>query len=465
MPFDPAEASSHAIRRDEPSVGVTGDALHAHCRALFAVCRSITGPGVRATLGYIAERIPLAIREVPSGTPVLDWAVPQEWTPRSAWIRRLDGETVVDFSRHSLHLLQYSKAVDRVVPVEELQRHLHSLPEQPDLIPYRTAYYNETWGFCLPHRLRESLRDPFYRVHIDADLAPGALSYGECVLPGERAEEVLISVHCCHPSLANDNLSGLSLALELARALAGRERRFTWRFLFIPGTIGSLAWLAANRDKVERIRHGLVLSCLGDGGSFHYKASRRGDAAIDRIAAHVLKHEDAGNRVLPFIPYGYDERQYCSPGFDLPVGCLMRSPNGTFPEYHTSADNLDFVRPEHLARSYAALERIASVIEGDALLRSTAPYGEPQLGRRGLYAAIGGTGPGGTERGFDQMTLLWVLNLADGRHTLLDMAERAGQPFAAVRAAADAATAAGLLVPAIAASGFPESVLMRDAAE
>jgi aminopeptidase-like protein len=448
LPLDEAEASGRGTRGGESSPGATGEALHAHCRALFGICRSITGPGLRATLGYLAERIPMAIREVPSGTPVLDWTVPQEWTPRGAWIRRLDGETVVDFSRHSLHLLQYSKAVDRVVSNEELQRHLHSLPEQPDLIPYRTAYYSETWGFCLPHRLRESLRDASYRVRIDADLAPGALSYGECVLPGESADEVLISVHCCHPSLANDNLSGLSLALELARALAGRKRRFTWRFLFIPGTIGSLAWLAANRDGVGRIRHGLVLSCLGDGGAFHYKASRRGNVAIDRIAAHVLRHEDAGNKLLPFIPYGYDERQYCSPGFDLPVGCLMRSPNGTFPEYHTSADDLDFVRPEHLARSYAALERIAAVIEGDALLRSTAPYGEPQLGRRGLYAAIGGTGPGGTERGFDQMTLLWVLNLADGRHTLLDMAERAGQPFAAVRAAADAAAAAGLLVPA-----------------
>ncbi len=428
---------------------MTGEALHAHCRALFPICRSITGPGLRATLGYVAERIPLSMREVPSGTPALDWTVPREWTPRSASIRRMDGETVVDFARHSLHLLQYSQAVDRVVPVEELQRHLHSLPDRPDLIPYRTAYYSETWGFCVPHRLREGLRDSSYRVRIDADLAPGALSYGECALPGELADEVLISVHCCHPSLANDNLSGLSVALELARALAARpRRRFTWRFLFIPGTIGSLAWLAANRGAAERIRHGLVLSCLGDGGAFHYKASRRGDAAIDRIAAHVLRHEDPGNQLLSFTPYGYDERQYCSPGFDLPVGCLMRSPNGTFPEYHTSADNLDFVRPEHLARSYAALERIAEVIEGDALLRSTAPFGEPQLGRRGLYAPIGGTGPSGTGRGFDQMTLLWVLNLADGRHTLLDMAERADRPFAEIRAAADAAIAAGLLVPA-----------------
>lgn len=448
MPLDRAQAPEGSTRRDQSPTDAMGEALHGHCRALFAVCRSITGPGLRTTLGYIADRIPLTLREVPSGTPVLDWAVPREWTPRRAWIRRLDGGTVVDFADHSLHLLQYSKAVDRVVPIEELQRHLHSLPDQPDLIPYRTAYYSETWGFCLPHRLRESLHDESYRVLIDADLAPGALSYGECVLPGESTDEVLISVHCCHPSLANDNLSGIALALELARALGGRKRRFTWRFLFIPGTIGSLAWLAANRDGVGRVRHGLVLSCLGDGGAFHYKASRCGDAAIDRIAAHVLRHEDAGNRVLPFIPYGYDERQYCSPGFDLPVGCLMRSPNGTFPEYHTSADNLDFVRPEHLARSYAALERIVGVIEGDELLRSTSPHGEPQLGRRGLYAGIGGAGPGGAERGFDQMTLLWVLNLADGRHTLLDMAERAGQPFAAVRAAADAAIAAGLLVAA-----------------
>ncbi len=453
--MDAAAATAGQPARRDP--GVSGEALHAHCRALFPICRSITGPGLRATLDYVAERIPLAIRAVPTGTPVLDWTVPREWTPRAAWIRRLNGETVVDYARHSLHLLQYSRAVDRAVPTEELQRHLHSLPEQPDLIPYRTAYYSETWGFCLPHRLREGLTDEAYRVHIDADLAEGALSYGECALPGETADEVLISVHCCHPSLANDNLSGLSIALELARVLAGRrQRRFTWRFLFIPGTIGSLAWLAANRDRVNRVRHGLVLSCLGDGGAFHYKASRRGDAPIDRIAAHVLRHEGPGNQLLPFTPYGYDERQYCSPGFDLPVGCLMRSPNGTFPEYHTSADDLDFVRPEHLARSYAALERITAVIEGDALLRSTAPYGEPQLGRRGLYAPIGGAGPGGTERGYDQMTLLWVLNLADGRHTLLDMAERAGQPFAAVRAAADAAIAAGLLVPAAAKVGSAE---------
>ncbi|HYI83231.1 MAG TPA: DUF4910 domain-containing protein [Acetobacteraceae bacterium] len=429
-----------------------GDALHAHCSALFPICRSITGEGLRRTLRYVAERIPLQLREVPTGTRVLDWEIPREWNPRAAWIRTLSGETVVDFAQHNLHLVQYSHAVpERTVPMGELRPHLHSLPERPHLIPYRTAYYADSWGFCLPHRVLEGMADPAYRVFIDAELGPGALTYGECLLPGREEGEVLVSAHACHPSLANDNLSGLACALELARWLAGRPRRFTWRFLFAPGTIGALAWLAANRDgAARRVRHGMVLSNLGDGAPLTWKRSRREDAPIDRMVAHVLRHEAPDNRLLPFSPYGYDERQYCSPGFDLPVGCLQRSVHGTFPEYHTSADDLAFVRPEHLARSFAALCTIAEVVERDETLASTCPLGEPQLGRRGLYAAIGGIGPGGSARGFGQMTLLWVLNLADGRHTLLDMAERAGQPFAAVRAAADAAMAVGLLVPAAA---------------
>ena len=428
----------------------TGESLFAHVETLFPICRSITGPGLRQTLRYIGERIPLDMREVPTGTPVLDWEIPREWHPRAGWIRTLSGETVVDFAEHSLHLLQYSRPVPEcVVPMETLRAHLHSLPDQPDLIPYRTAYYAaDAWGFCLPHRRLEAMRDSAYRVMIDAELAPGALTYGECVLPGEEAGEVLISAHACHPSLANDNLSGLACALELARWLMQRKRRrLTWRFLFIPGTIGAIAWLAANRDAAERIRHGLVLTCLGDGAPLTYKASRRGDAAIDRIVAHVLRHEasqDAPeNRLLPFSPYGYDERQYCSPGFDLPVGCLQRSVHGTFPEYHTSADDLALVRPEHLARSFAALQAIAEAIEGDATYLSTAPYGEPQLGRRGLYRPVGGE-----SASWDQMALLWTLNLADGRHSLLDVAERAGKPFAAILTAADALVEKGLLTPA-----------------
>jgi aminopeptidase-like protein len=415
-----------------------GQRLMAHVEALFPLPRSITGPGLRATLDHIGAEIPLTRHEVPTGERVLDWEVPREWTPRAAVLERLDGTRLLDFAENNLHLLGYSVPVDRVVPLEELQRHLHSLPGQPDLIPYRTSYYAEDWGFCLPHRLRGTLRDDAYRVRIDAGLSPGALSYGECVLPGEEAGEVLVSAHCCHPGLADDNLSGVVLALEWAKALSGKpRRRFTWRFLFAPGTIGAICWLAANRDTAARVRHGLVLTCLGDASPFRWKRTRREDAAIDRITAHVLRHEAPDNAILPFAPDGYDERQFGSPGFDLPVGRLSRGVHGTFPEYHTSADNLDFVRPEHLARSYAVLRAIEEVLEEDAAYRSTAPFGEPQLGRRGLYG----------RKDLDGMALLWVLNGSDGGRSLFDIAERAGLPFASVRAAAAAAQAAGLILP------------------
>ena len=412
---------------------------------LYPICRSITGDGLRQSLRLIAGELPsLALHEVPTGTPVFDWTVPREWNVRGAYIATLDGRRIVDFAQSNLHLLQYSTPVDRVVERAELLRHLHTLPETPDWIPYRTAYYSEAWGFCVSQRQAEQLTDDAYRVVIDTSLAPGHLSYGELVLPGERQEEVLLSCHVCHPSLANDNLSGIAVAVALARRLMAAKRRFTYRFLFIPGTIGSLAWLAANEARVGLVTHGLVLSCLGDGAPMTYKQSRRGDAAIDRIAAHVLRQSGAPHRLLPFTPYGYDERQYCSPGFDMPVGCLMRSPNGTFPEYHTSADNLDFIRADALAHSLDTLERIVAVIEGDGTYLNLSPKGEPQLGKRGLYRPIGGQKEAG---GFDGMALLWVLSLADGKHSLLDTAERAGMPFAAIRAAADALQEKGLLAP------------------
>jgi aminopeptidase-like protein len=290
------------------------------------------------------------------------------------------------------------------------------------------------------------LPDGLYRVVIDSDLKPGHLSYGELLIPGENDKTVLVSCHVCHPSLANDNLSGIAVATMLARYIQTLRVRHNYRFLFIPGTIGSLTWLARNEDKIEDIGHGLVLSCLGDSGGMTYKQSRRGNAAIDRIVAHVLSHDRVPHRITPFIPYGYDERQYCSPGFNLPVGCLMRTPNGEYPEYHSSADNLSLLRPESLSHSLSVLQRIVAVIEGDALYRSRNPKGEPQLGRRGLYGTMGGQ----QAVGYDQMALLWVLNLADGHHSLLDIAERAAVPFAAIRSAADALLAADLLelVPA-----------------
>jgi aminopeptidase-like protein len=322
----------------------------------------------------------------------------------------------------------------------ELRPHLFTLPDRPQWVPYRTSYYRPAWGFCLSHEQLENLPDQEYEVCIDSELVSGSLSYGELFLPGETDEEVLISTHTCHPSLANDNLSGVAVAVYLARRLARRPRRYGYRFVFAPGTVGAIAWLSRNEDLLPRIRHGLVLSLLGDAGHSTYKKSRRGDATIDRAAAHVLGHSGQDYALREFEPLGYDERQYCSPGIDLPVGCFMRTPPGQYPEYHTSADNLDFIRPEHLADSLAKCWAMIDVLEHDRAYRNRNPKGEPQLGRRGLYRSTGGTDNAERER-----AMLWVLNLSDGRHTLLDIAERSGLPFAAIRAAADALRDAELL--------------------
>ena len=420
-----------------------GAAMYALIADLYPLCRSITGEGLRETLRRLQPLIPLELREVATGTPVLDWTVPKEWNIRDAYVLDARGERVIDFRRSNLHVLNYSVPVHRTVSLAELRAHCFTLPEQPDRIPYRTSYYREAWGFCLSHRALEALPEGDYEVHIDATLQPGSLTYGELVLPGDTPDEVLISCHACHPSLCNDNLSAVAVATYLARALADRRRRYTYRFLFVPGTIGSIAWLARNEAAVPRIKHGLVLAGLGDSGRLHYKRSRRGNAAIDRAAAHVLAHTRPTGELMDFTPYGYDERQYCSPGFDLPVGCLSRSPWGTYAEYHTSADNLDFVRAESLADSLAAALAIVDVLEYDDTLVNQSPKGEPQLGRRGLYGAIGGS----TDPRNDEMALLWVLNLSDGGHSLLAIAERARLPFAVIRRAATLLSAHGLLAP------------------
>ena len=402
-----------------------GERMYAFAEGLYPLCRSITGDGVRQTLAAVGEILPLDVHEVPTGTEVFDWTVPNEWNIRDAWIKNESGEKIVDFKVSNLHVLNYSVPVNAEMTLGELKPHLISIPEQPDLIPYRTSYYRETWGFCLPHRQLESLPAGRYQVFIDSTLAPGHLTYAEHVLPGETDEEVLITAHICHPSLANDNLSGIALLTHLAEALADIPHRYTYRFLLIPGTIGSITWLARNEDRVGRIRHGLVLSCLGDGGGPTYKASRRGDAAVDRAARHVLSTGFPEPRLEDFSPYGYDERQFCSPGFNLPVGLLERSKYGEFPEYHTSADNLDFIAPGHLEESFGMVARILDVLENDRRCTSLSPKCEPQLGKRGLYQAIGGD----KDAARKQMAMLWALNLSDGRHSVLDMAERASIPF------------------------------------
>jgi aminopeptidase-like protein len=407
---------------------------------LFPICRSITGDGIRQTLELIGKRIPLDIREVPTGTQVLDWTVPKEWNIREAYIADPSGRRVVDFREHNLHVVSYSVPVEARLPLSELKERVHTIPDQPGVIPYRTSYYSETWGFCMQHEKWDELPDGEYDVLIDSSLEDGSLTYAECFLPGETEDEVLISCHCCHPSIANDNLSGIALATQLAERLHGLSMRYSYRFLFIPGTIGSIAWLAINEDRVHRIKHGLVVTCVGDAGHPTYKRSRRGNALIDRAASHVLRLSGQDHEIRDFSPYGYDERQYCSPGFDLAVGSLMRTPNGEYPEYHTSADDLDFVRADRLADSLDLYVQILDVLENDAVYINLSPKGEPQLGKRGLYPSVGAQGTTAP-----LMARLWVLNLSDGEHSLLDIAERAGLPFQAILAAARVLEEGGLL--------------------
>lgn len=415
-----------------PTAAEVGQRLYELIRELYPICRSITGEGFRKTLRRLQARVPVALHEVPSGTPVFDWTVPQEWNIRDAYVKNSSGERVIDFQKSNLHVVSYSVPIQATVTLSELKEHLHTLPEHPDWIPYRTSYYTEDWGFCLPHRQFLELEDAEYEVAIDSTLEDGHLTYGEYYLPGERSEEVLISCHSCHPSLCNDNLSAMSVAVELAQHLGHSRRRYSYRFLFIPGTIGSITWLALNEATVPQIKHGLLLSCLGDSGPSTYKMSRQGHALVDRAARNVLEHAGTAFNVLEFVPYGYDERQFCSPGFDLPLGCLMRTPNGKFPEYHTSADNLDFVHPEFLYDSFAKCVQIIDVLEQDRCFINLNPKCEPQLGKRGIYEGLRGQRdlPG------RELALLWVLNLSDGRHTLLDIAERARMPFSTIHDAA-----------------------------
>jgi aminopeptidase-like protein len=410
---------------------------------LYPICRSITGDGVRKSLHLLQQYIPLEMHEVPTGTTVFDWTVPKEWNVRDAYVKTDRGQKVIDFQVSNLHLLNYSTPIHERMPLARLQEHLYSLPEHPDWIPYRTSYYQEAWGFCVSDRVRTGLADGEYEVYIDSALTDGHLTYGEYYLPGETEAEVLFSCHVCHPSLCNDNLSGVVVATFLAQMLETLPRRYSYRFLFVPGTIGSITWLALNASRTDRIAHGLVISGVGDAGAMTYKKSRRGNAQIDRIVAHVLQHAGKPYSIQEFSPYGYDERQYCSPGFNLPVGRLGRTPFGKYPEYHTSADNLDFVKPETLADSFAIYTATIDTIERDRIYINTNPYCEPQLGKRGLYKLYGGMQT--TED--DRMALLWVLNLSDGQHSLLDIADRSGLDFQIIAKAASALAQQQLLQP------------------
>ena len=430
---------SLATLRNEIDSHAVGEEMYRLIEDLYPICRSITGDGVRQTLRILGEHIPLEVHEVVSGTPVFDWVVPKEWNIRDAYVKNAAGERVIDFREHNLHVLNYSVPVKKTVSLAELREHLFASSEHPEQIPYRTSYYKENWGFCVSQKEYDALEEGQYEVCIDSSLADGHLTYGECYLPGDSEQEVFFSAHVCHPSLANDNLSGIALSVALAHHLAQVRRHYSYRFVFAPGTIGAITWLARNEDRVSHIRHGLIFACVGDRVKAVYKRSRRG-AEIDAAVEHVLRHASDEFEILPFSPYGYDERQYCSPGFDLPMGCLMKSPPGSFEEYHTSADNLDLVRPAFLADSFRKCLDIICVLEGNGRYLNRNPKCEPMLGKRGLYGAMGGT-----ERKATEMAMLWVLNYSDGNHTLLDIAETANIPFARIREAAELLCNGGLL--------------------
>ncbi|GMU68317.1 MAG: peptidase M28 [Rhodanobacteraceae bacterium] len=418
----------------------TGKQLHAFATELYPICRSITGGGVRESLRLIGRRIPLQLQEVRSGSRIFDWEVPLEWNIEDAYVKDSDGRKVVDFGRHNLHIVSYSEPVAQSMALAQLRRNLHTHRSNPEWIPYRTSYYQRNWGFCMRGRDYDQLREGRYEIRIASSLQPGSLTYGEFVLPGHSREEVLLFTHVCHPSLANDNTTGMAIATWLATWLAQEPRRFSYRIVFAPGTIGSLCWLKHHERRLARIRHGLVLGLLGDRGALTYKRSRRGDADIDRIVEYALGSLDPQARTIPFEPYGYDERQLCSPGFNLPVGRLTRSVNDGYPEYHSSADDLDLISPQQLAASFAACRRICEVIEADRRYINLSPKGEPRLGKRGLYGSIGGNSPVVREH-----AMLWLLNQSDGTKSVLDVAQRSGHSFDTIAQAATDLEKAALL--------------------
>lgn len=412
----------------------TGKEMHDLMTELYPICRSITGDGVRKTDNILSRHIPLEIHEVPTGTPVFDWVVPKEWNINDAYVIDPNGEKIIDFKKSNVHLMSYSIPINAKMSLDELKSHLHTIPEKPDVIPYRISYYKENWGFCLSHNKFLNLKEGEYQVVIDSSLKDGSLTYAECYLPGESKDEILISCYTCHPSLCNDNLSGVVLSTILAKTIAKiNSRKFSYRFLFVPETIGAITWLSLNESKLSNIKHGLVATCVGDPGCSTYKKSRNGNLIIDIAVTNVLKNSGEEYKIIDYFPPGSDERQYGSPGIDLPVGSLMKTPYGEFPEYHTSADNLDFVRPEHLANTFLKYMQTFYILENDTTFINLQPKGEPNLGKRGLYRTISGQ-----QDGYEmELAVISVLNLSDGMHSLLDISERTGINFSLIKKTAD----------------------------
>ncbi|MCG6155280.1 DUF4910 domain-containing protein [Rubinisphaera margarita] len=411
---------------------------------LFPICRAQTGHGVRESLRVIGEHIPLEMIEVPTGTEVFNWTVPQEWNIRDAYIADQTGRRLIDFRRSNLQVVLGSVPVRSVLHWNELEDHLHLDPAHPEAVPFRTCYGRDSWGFCVSQEQYDLLRNSDvqdFEVVIDSGYQDGSLTYGEFVVAGESDEECLFYTHICHPSLANDNLSGVAVLTQLAQALQSKQTRLTYRFVLAPATIGAITWLAQNKSRLGHIRQGLILGCLGDRGPLTYKRSRQTTSRIDQIAEYVLQMSSPAASLRSFEPFGYDERQFCSPGINLPIGRLTRSPNGEYPEYHTSLDNLDLIDPDSLVDSLNTCLKIVDVLEQDRCLLNRQPYCEPRLDRYDLYSSHGSR----EHNPALQHAVQWVLNYCDGENTLLDIAKRSGLPFAAVLDAAQRLEACGIL--------------------
>lgn len=392
---------------------------------LYPICRSITGNGVRQTLTEIKKYIDLQIHEVPTNTQVFDWTIPKEWNITDAYVVDSKGNKVVDFKKSNLHVVSYSIQIRKKMRLAELKQHLYTIPDLPNTIPYLTSYYKEDWGFCMAHKDFLNLKDEEYEVVIDSTLRDGSLTYGEFFVPGSTSDEILVSCYVCHPSMCNDNLSGVVLTTLLARELSKVKTNYSFRFLFVPETIGAIAWLAANEKNLSKIRHGLVATCLGDPGISTYKRTKHGKAEIDRAVEYVLKNTKDDYQMLDFFPTGSDERQFCSPGINLDVGSLMRTPYGKFAEYHTSDDNLKFVQPQFLGDSYSKYLQTIFVLENNKKYLNLNPKCEPQLGKRGLYRQIGGQ----KITKDSELAMFWMLSLSDGLHDIIDISEKSGLEF------------------------------------
>ncbi len=402
-----------------------GSEMYSLMERLFPICRSLTGNGNRQTLNILKEYIPIEIKEVPSGTKVFDWEVPDEWNIKDAFIKTPDGKKVVDFKNNNLHLVGYSEPFEGKIKLDELKNHIYTLPDQPDLIPYVTSYYQRRWGFCLSENQFKTLKNGIYEIQIDSTLEPGNLTYADLIVKGKSKKEILISTYICHPSLANNELSGPVISTFLAKyLLENNDNYYSYRFVFAPETIGTITYLSKHIEELKRnVIAGYVLTCIGDSGSFSYLQSRKENTLVDRVTMHVLKHTEKEYELYDYLASGSDERQYCSPGIDLPVGSLMRTKYGEYPEYHTSGDNMDIISSDELDKSLEKLKLCIDIIENNRIYKSTV-LGDPQLGKRGLYPTISTK-----TLSLNVITMMNILSFCDGHHDLLWIAEKIGKPI------------------------------------